>query len=226
MIKNLPTPCPVLQKGQALGSSHHVGFVAVWNWIIDFFQNIKTYIPVGINNRTGNVYVVAGKGIDVKTSGKTITISLGEGNTEDDGSGDDGSGSGDDGSGSGNGSGDGDGDWYPPESLDDDGGLSKLGGSGGGMFKWDEETQTIGPGGCMFGRQWVTATGTGSGKADGFYSLRCSIANSGSTACAVVSDATLGQAPTTQYSWIPIYQITDGKIATDYRGAFVVPCYE
>lgn len=72
-----------------------------------------------------------------------------------------------------------------------------LSGGGGGMFKWDKETRTIGVGGCMFGRQWVTATGTGSGKADGLYQLRCSIANTGYTTCAVVSDATLGQAPTT-----------------------------
>ena len=95
-----------------------------------------------------------------------------------------------------------------------------------GMFSWTQSTRTIGPGGAMFGRQWVTATGTGDNKPDGLYQLRCSIANTGVTTCAVVSDATLGQAPTTQYCWIPIYQITNGKIAADYRGAFVVPCYE
>ena len=95
------------------------------------------------------------------------------------------------------------------------------------MFKWDEDTQTIGVGGCMVGRRWYTCTtGTGSGKADGLYQLRVTISNAGGVSLAVVSDASIGQAPTTTQSWIPIYNIVDGKIDTDYRGAFVVPAYD
>lgn len=160
MINSLPSPCPTLQKGKAIGSSENAGFTTMWNWIVDFFQNIKKYIAVSVNNRIGQIYIVAGKGIDVKTSGDKIEISIGSGNTDDDGDGDDGS--------SENGSGDGDGDWYPPEPVED-GGID-FGGGGGGMFKWDEDTCTIGPGGCMVGRQWYTCTkGVGSGKLDGLY---------------------------------------------------------
>lgn len=104
-------------------------------------------------------------------------------------------------------------------------GLSATGGSGG-MFAWDEETRTIGAGGCMVGRQWYSAQNTGSNKADGLYSVVVTLNSSGSVFVGVVSNATLGQAPTATQCWIPIYQITDGKIAIDYRGAFVVPVYE
>ena len=96
-----------------------------------------------------------------------------------------------------------------------------------GMFAWTESTRTIGPGGCMVGRKWYTCTsGIGSGKSDNLYQLRVTIAQGGGVSLAVVSDASLGQAPTTTQCWIPIYQITNGKIAADYRGAFVVPAYE
>ena len=99
-----------------------------------------------------------------------------------------------------------------------------------GMFAWTESTKTIGPGGCMVGRQWYTCTnGIGSGKLDGLYQLKVTMHSDNATLM-VVSDAPLGKAPTANQNyaetWIPIYQIVDGKIAADYRGAFVVPAYE
>ena len=99
-----------------------------------------------------------------------------------------------------------------------------------GMFAWTQSTKTIGPGGCMVGRQWYTCTnGTGSGKLDGLYQLKVTM-HPGNATLMVVSDAPLGKAPTANQNyaetWIPIYQIVDGKIAADYRGAFVVPAYE
>ena len=99
-----------------------------------------------------------------------------------------------------------------------------------GMFAWTESTKTIGPGGCMVGRQWYTCTnGIGSGKLDGLYQLKVTMHPDNATLM-VVSDAPLGKAPTANQNsaetWIPIYQIVDGKIAADYRGAFVVPAYE
>ena len=169
MINSLPSPCPTLQRGKAIGSSENAGFTTMWNWIVDFFQNIKKYITVGINNRTGNIYLVAGKGIDVNTSGNKITISVGAGKTEDD---------------SGptpNGDGDGDGDWYPPGPVED--GEIDFGGGSGGMFAWDESSATMGPGGCMVGRQWVNASGTGSGKGDALYQVKCTINANGSYSC-------------------------------------------
>lgn len=79
----------------------------------------------------------------------------------------------------------------------------------------------------MVGRKWYSCnTGIGAGKPDALYQLRVTIYQNGSVSLAVVSDATLGQNPTTTQSWIPIYQIADGKISADYRGAFVVPAYE
>ena len=105
--------------------------------------------------------------------------------------------------------------------------FASLGGGDGGMFPWTSETRTIGPGGCMVGRKWYTCTtGTGSGKVDGLYQLRVTLATSGGVSLAVVSDALLGADPTSTQCWIPIYQITNGEIAVDYRGAFVVPAYE
>lgn len=95
-----------------------------------------------------------------------------------------------------------------------------------GMFAWTESTRTMGPGGCMVGRQWVNASGTGAGKADALYQVRCTINANGSYSCQVVNDASLGQAPTTTQCWIPIYEISGGKIAADYRGAFVVPAFD
>lgn len=99
-----------------------------------------------------------------------------------------------------------------------------------GMFAWTESTKTIGPGGCMVGRQWYTCTnGVGSGKLDGLYQLKVTMLPDNATLM-VVSNAPLGKAPTANQNyaetWIPIYQIVDGKIAADYRGAFVVPAYE
>lgn len=218
MIGNIPSPCPTLREGLSLGAREHSGFVNVWNWIVDIFRNAKNKLVLAVNGRTGDLSIVAGTGIDVVTNGNVITIGLGKGESKDEDNPTDVNPNG-------GGAEDNENIWENEEPSEVSGGGTSSGGSCG-MFAWDEESATMGPGGCMFGRQWVNATGTGSGKADGLYQLRCSIANTGTTTCAVVSNASLGQAPTTQYCWIPIYQITDGKIAADYRGAFVVPCYE
>ena len=99
------------------------------------------------------------------------------------------------------------------------------GGGGGGMFAWTAATKTIGPGGVMVGRQWVNATGVGANKADGLYHVKVTLTSSGASA-EVVSGVSLGQAPSGNISYIPIYQITNGEISADYRGAFVTPVYE
>lgn len=102
----------------------------------------------------------------------------------------------------------------------------------GGMFAWTppasgQTTGRIGPGGCMVGRKWYTAGGTGGGKAVGAtYSLKITLSAYGATVD-VVSGIAVGQSPSGNDSYIPIYTIgSDGEIATDYRGAFVVPAYE
>ena len=98
-------------------------------------------------------------------------------------------------------------------------------GGSGGIFAWTAATRTIGPGGCMVGRKWYTASGTGSGKPDGLYQLKVTLSSSGAT-CEVVSGVSLGTSPSGDISYIPIYQISNAKITADYRGAFVVPAYE
>ena len=99
-------------------------------------------------------------------------------------------------------------------------------GGSGGIFAWTAATRTIGTGGCMVGRKWFTCTtGTGSGKADGLYQLKVTLSASGAT-LEVVSGVSLGTSPSGNISYIPIYQISNGKITADYRGAFVVPAYE
>lgn len=98
-------------------------------------------------------------------------------------------------------------------------------GGSGGIFAWTADTRTIGAGGVMVGRQWYTASGTGSGKVDGLYQCRIELTASGASV-SVVTGVALGAAPSGDVSYIPIYQITNGKISADYRGAFVVPAYE
>ena len=95
-------------------------------------------------------------------------------------------------------------------------------GGGGGMFAWDETTRTMGAGGAMVGRTWVAATGTGS-KSDGSYYLCVTFGSGGSVTAAVSASS---GATTDTVCYIPIYTIADGKISADYRGAFVVPCWE
>lgn len=217
MIPSTPNPCPNLQEGLALGASEHQGFVAVWNWIVDIFRNIKKYLPTAINNRTGNISIVAGTGIDVIASGHTITIGLGGGNSadEDNPNNDDPNGGG--------GAEDNPGIWQNDEPAETSGfDFSKFSGS---MFKWDKDTRTMGVGGCMVGRKFYVASGTGSDKADGLYSVRV-VFNYGSVAVSVVNDATLGQSPTNTTCWIPIYEIDDGEVVADYRGAFCVPAFD
>ena len=95
------------------------------------------------------------------------------------------------------------------------------GGIGGGMFAWDESSKTMGPGGAMVGRTWVEATGTGE-KGDGEYWLKVSFSEAGANAEVVTSRGDISDTD----CYIPIYIIVDGKIETDLRGAFVVPCWE
>ena len=106
-----PDPCPDLQEGLALGAPEHAGFVATWNWIVGVFRKAKDFFVFGVNGRTGSIEIVAGDGIDVSTSGKTITISIGNGEDEDDGD----TGDGDGGGGGCNG-------WSDDDDANDEGG--------------------------------------------------------------------------------------------------------
>lgn len=121
------------------------------------------------------------------------------------------------------------------EWLDEYIGEIPSGGGGsatGGMFAWTppaegQTTGTMGAGGCMVGRKWHTATGTGAGKAIGVtYSAKITLTASGASV-EVVSGVSVGASTSGNVSYIPIYTIgSDGKISADYRGAFVVPAYE
>lgn len=105
------------------------------------------------------------------------------------------------------------------------------GGGGGGMFAWTPPSQsggngTMGPGGCMIGRRWIPANGTGSKASGHSYWLKVTLSNSGGESCSVVSDPS-DTSPSGNDSYIPIYTIdSNGNISVDYRGAFVVPAYE
>lgn len=102
--------------------------------------------------------------------------------------------------------------------------LPEPSGNGGdsGMFHWDEATGTMGPGGVMVGRRWVSATGTGS-KGNGTYYVKVTFTSGGGATAAVVDAAVT---TTDTVCCIPIYTISGGKISTDLRGAFVVPAWE
>lgn len=62
-----PNPFPTLREGYALGANEHRGFVNVWNWLTDIMRKAKDFFCLGLNNRTGDISVVAGEGIDVIT---------------------------------------------------------------------------------------------------------------------------------------------------------------
>lgn len=84
-MKTLPNPCPTLREGLSLGAKEHSGFCECWNWVMDFFRNIRENVVTKVNDRTGKIKIVAGDGIDVVASGDTITIGLGSGeNTDED----------------------------------------------------------------------------------------------------------------------------------------------
>lgn len=79
----LPSPCPELRPGLALGAPEHQGFVAFWNWLVAIFRRAKDYFVLGVNGIKGEVRIVGGEGISVCTAGQTISISLGEGDSTD-----------------------------------------------------------------------------------------------------------------------------------------------
>lgn len=62
-----PNPFPTLREGYALGANEHRGFVNVWNWLTGIMRKAKDFFCLGLNNRTGDISVVAGEGIDVIT---------------------------------------------------------------------------------------------------------------------------------------------------------------
>ena len=106
----------------------------------------------------------------------------------------------------------------------------EAGGGGGGatqgkcgMFDWDQETRTMGAGGCMVGRTWKNAANTGQ-KEDGTYWLRVILGSNGDQVRVVEENEMTGNTDTTTY--LPIYTIVNGEVTTDRRGAFVVPCWE
>lgn len=217
-MKTLPNPCPTLREGLSLGAKEHAGFCDVWNWIIDFFRNLKENVVTKVNDRTGKINIVAGDGIDVIASGSTITIGLGGGESkdEDNPSGSDPNGGGMD---------DDPGLWTDAEPAETGG--FQGGGSGGGMFAWDESTRTIGAGGVMVGWGWVSASGTGvPGMGDGTYSVHVTFTDGGGSLAEVVAVDAAAKSPTDTECWIPIFTISGGKVTNDLRGAFVVPCWE
>jgi hypothetical protein len=99
---------------------------------------------------------------------------------------------------------------------------STAGVSAGGMFAWNEATKTMGRGGVMVGRTWIEATLIKGELEDGEYWLKIKMSNMSATAEVVTQREDI----TSTDSYIPIYVIADGKISADFRGAFVVPCWE
>ena len=109
---------------------------------------------------------------------------------------------------------------FPDE--DEEGGASGgAPGANAGMFAWNEEERKMGPGGVLVGRNWIDVTPQGE-KSDGTYYLKVTLsANQTSTEITSTNSGT-----TDTSCCIPIYKIEDGAIKEDYRGAFVVQCWE
>ena len=79
-----PNPFPTLKQGLSLGAPEHRGFAAAWNWLADIMRKAKDYFVLDLNGKHGEVSIVGGDGIQVVTSGHTITINVGDGEDEND----------------------------------------------------------------------------------------------------------------------------------------------
>lgn len=222
-LPSLPSPCPELRPGLALGAPEHQGFVAFWNWLVGVFRQVRENFVLDVNGIKGDVSIVGGEGISVSTSGQTITISLGEGDSTDKESPADTSGGGA-------------GDLSDPGSTDEPhdipGGDEEEGGEavvvqcdcGDGAFAWDSVNRQIKPGGFFIRRRFVFVAGSGPDMADGLYQLKIDMGSAASGS--IVSGVSLGEYPSTSTMYVPLYQIEGGKITNDYRGAVTVPVWE
>lgn len=92
------------------------------------------------------------------------------------------------------------------------------------LFEWDAKKKQIRAGGVLVGRRFVQVAASAENKADKLYSLKVTLGASPSAE--IVDDATLGQGPDEDVSYIPIYRIVGGKVKEDYRGCATVPAYE
>jgi hypothetical protein len=124
---NVPSPYPTLQKGKSLYHSAHGGFVNVWNWMKDIWQHVSDYFVTSINSTAGDITISGGEGIEVHTSGKTVTIQLGDGEDTNSNK------SSHSGGGSGGGAGGGSGSDYGSSDYDDDYEFDDSGSSGGSI---------------------------------------------------------------------------------------------
>lgn len=86
-LPSVPAPCPTLRPGLSLGAPEHQGFAATWNWIVGIFRNAAKYLVSSVNGTAGDLAVVGGNGIQVVTSGNTVTINAGDGEDENHNSG-------------------------------------------------------------------------------------------------------------------------------------------
>ena len=78
----------------------------------------------------------------------------------------------------------------------------------------------------MVGRKFYTIASSSGNNGTALYSVKVEFGTGGSISASVVSTASLGQAPTDTVCYMPIYEVAAGVIVHDYRGAFVVPCWE
>ena len=81
------------------------------------------------------------------------------------------------------------------------------------------------------GRKFYTIASSSGNNGTALYSVKVVFGSGGTVSASVVSNltdsnATLGKAPTDTVCYIPIYEVSNGEIVNDYRGAFVVPCWE
>jgi hypothetical protein len=221
-LPSLPSPCPELRPGLALGAPEHQGFVAFWNWLVGVFRRASENFVLDVNGIKGDVRIVGSEGISVSTSGQTITISLGEGDSTDKESPADTSGGGA-------------GDLSDPGSTDEPHDIP----SGDepvvppssetvckcGAFAWDPSARQIKSGGFFAKRRFYPVAASALGQGDGLYQLRIDM-NNGSPSGSIVSGVELGAAPTDSACWIPLFRIADGVIADDYRGVTAVQMWE
>lgn len=96
------------------------------------------------------------------------------------------------------------------------------GGSGGG-FAYDEETMVIGPGAVAIGRQYIPVNQNGYAT-DGEGDWRVEVHLDEGFAAVMRGDGF--EAPTKTLSFIPLYQLSGGKVVVDYRGAATVQAWE
>ena len=116
-------------------------------------------------------------------------------------------------------------DYVGVEMHDGDLPLVPIGGSDSGMFKWDAEKKKIGAGKVLVGRSVIDVAASSEGLGDHTWAVAVTFAVNGN-ATAEFYQWDLRNPNTDTVTYLPLYEVADGKVTNDMRAFFTVQCWE